>query len=246
MGPLLVLPPNLSNLANLTLLSITKTEIQSLPESIGKLSKLEKLFVFDNSLTHLPQSLVNCYNLGTIVAYDNKLTTFPGGWTSRNALYSLDVAWNRLTNLPRSMCNLKELRDLRVSENNLKCVFFPKGAGPEIRAEGNPLLTNALPAVRQTVKPKSLLETATLKILTSMDWQQLEPTDLPTTLFNHLKHSRLTQCDTPNCKEMFLDTGGVCEVKLVNDDMKFNPSVMPMEKLVCSYGCNSQNPGKHV
>jgi hypothetical protein len=118
------IPPELGNLSNLQLLSISQTYQLAgpIPPELGNLSNLQNLYLYSNALTgSIPPELGRLTNLRILYLFSNHLSGAipPQIWQLRN----LEELWLGNTQIsgriPADVGNLGNLRYLRVSNTGL-------------------------------------------------------------------------------------------------------------------------------
>lgn len=138
---ILVVPPRLCKLSDLTLLDLANNPLSSLPDSFASLVNLRVVFFLKNNFEVVPTVLGKLPNLYMLSFKSNRLTSFPDdalaptiGWLilTDNKLTSLpsnigDVplrkatfANNCLASLPESLKRCETLELLRIAANDLK------------------------------------------------------------------------------------------------------------------------------
>uniref|UniRef100_A0A0K0ES92 Leucine-rich repeat containing protein n=1 Tax=Strongyloides stercoralis TaxID=6248 RepID=A0A0K0ES92_STRER len=142
------LPPFIGQFTNLKQLILNQNMINSIPEEIGLCQNLTKLELSDNKLNSLPDSLKNLGNLTTIILSKNLFNTFPKVLCymiklevvdiSENNIVEivddienincleLNLSFNNLQKLNENFGKCKNLKVLRVNNNNLTIDSFPK------------------------------------------------------------------------------------------------------------------------
>ncbi len=116
---LTTLPPNLTNLTNLTTLHLGGNRLTALPESLANLTNLTTLFLSSNQLTALPENLTNLTNLTHLTLGSNRLTALPESLANLTNLTHLALDFNQLTALPERLANLTNLIELYLDCNQL-------------------------------------------------------------------------------------------------------------------------------
>jgi leucine-rich repeat protein SHOC2 len=139
-----ILPASLSQLTDLTWLSITICGSIHLPTTIGSLVKLtylevkidtshslpESFFSFSRDLNltrkhrsiKLPESIGNLANLQHLLLIKSKLSSLSDSFGNLSSLEILNLQCNQLSSLPKSFGNLSHLIDLDLYENQLTCL----------------------------------------------------------------------------------------------------------------------------
>jgi internalin A len=100
------LPDWVTDLTNLTALSLGGNRLTQLPDTIGNLTNLTTLHLGGNDLTQLPDAIGNLTNLTTLHLYENQLTQLPDTIGNLTNLTELDLHGNQLTELPESLANI--------------------------------------------------------------------------------------------------------------------------------------------
>jgi hypothetical protein len=102
---------------SMNILTMTNSHLESLPESIGRLTRLNTLRLNSNRLTTLPSSIGNLTNLKTLVLNNNRLTTLPDTCRELMSLVTIELNNNQLTTLPA--IELPLLKKLDLSHNRI-------------------------------------------------------------------------------------------------------------------------------
>lgn len=102
----------------MNVLTITNSNLESLPESIGNLINLNTLILNSNRLTTLPSSIRNLTKLKTLELNHNQLTTLPP-INNPNVLEKLMLSHNQFESIPESMTDLSVLQTLNLSHNRI-------------------------------------------------------------------------------------------------------------------------------
>lgn len=154
------LPPDISRLSALRVLSATGNKLRELPESIGKLENLQALHLNENCLQELPMCLSNLWHLEILDAVGNEIDSWNMGLAE--CLLELRLDENKLTSLPVSLSCMKNLKVLELGENNI--VSLPEDIGKLTRLEILNLSSNKL-----TELPSSVGDLPNLKIFDVSD-----------------------------------------------------------------------------
>ncbi|WP_372370057.1 leucine-rich repeat domain-containing protein [Candidatus Uabimicrobium sp. HlEnr_7] len=117
-GYLDYLPKELTELKNLTTISLRKSFIQTLPREIGQLQKLRYLNLLCNPLKNLPREIGQLQNLRYLNLYGYSLRKLPKEiWQLRN-LRCLNLSGNNeLRRLPQGIEQLENITDLYLPRN---------------------------------------------------------------------------------------------------------------------------------
>lgn len=146
---LLAIPSGFSRLVNLKFLDISFNAVTSLPPTIfDKLCHLESLVVDSNQLSELP-SLEGLVELHHLSAANNVLVLLPKSLCSCTKLMTVEVAGNQIKELSEDAmwCNLGHLQRFNLCNNKLTAV--PGALSDckklkELLLAGNPLKDNRL------------------------------------------------------------------------------------------------------
>lgn len=112
-----IIPPQIGDLRQLRVLSLTGNGIGRLPAEIGLLENLQKLYLGDNNLSSLPELVSHLKLLTELNLSGNKFTTFPSIVISLSQLLHLDLSCNLLKSLPNSLIKMKSLSFLSLVGN---------------------------------------------------------------------------------------------------------------------------------
>ena len=174
-------PEWLTEVTDITTLSLTGNGLTALPESIGNLSALTELHMGHNRLTALPESIGNLTALTTLHLHGNRLTTLPESIGNLTALTELYLSGNRLTALPESIGNLTALTTLNLGGNQLTAL-------PESIGNLTALTTLNLGGNQLTALPESIGNLTKLKDLNLVNHQL---TALPESIGNLIAFTAL-------------------------------------------------------
>lgn len=106
----------------MNILTITNSGLESLPESMGSLTRLNTLRLNSNRLTTLPSSIGNLTRLKTLELNNNQLTTLPATCRELTILADLELNNNQFESIPESIIDLTLLQRLYLSHNNLTSI----------------------------------------------------------------------------------------------------------------------------
>jgi len=113
------LPPEISQLTNLTELDLSSNQLSALPPEISQLTNLTKLHLRSNQLSALPPEIVRLTNLTELDLSLNQLTALPPGISLLTNLTKLELSFNQLTTLPPEIGHLTKLMGLDLNYNQL-------------------------------------------------------------------------------------------------------------------------------
>ncbi len=119
-NPIQELPPQLSELLSLRVLSLPNNQLARIPASLFRLQQLEKLDLSGNALQSLPPGIARLQQLTTLLLNDNKLSELPEEVGTLQQLQRLEVSVNQLTRLPAALKQLSGLRRLSASRNKIR------------------------------------------------------------------------------------------------------------------------------
>ncbi|XP_066571943.1 uncharacterized protein LOC136760440 [Amia ocellicauda] len=116
------IPVEIGDLQNLERLTLSNNYLSALPEEIGQLRKLTSLHLANNSFRELPVQICLLRKLVFLDVTDNKVKKIPERIEDLTQLETLLLFFNRLESLPESFCNLRSLRTLWLGRNRLKAL----------------------------------------------------------------------------------------------------------------------------
>lgn len=118
-----MLPKDIGQLSELTLLQLDSNAISSLPAELGNCKALTNLTLTYNKLTGLPPELGNLDSLHTLFLSHNTLTSLPDNIGNLKSLNNAEFDFNELSGLPASIGSLVNL--IKLSLNNNKLTDLP-------------------------------------------------------------------------------------------------------------------------
>jgi internalin A len=142
---LTTLPPEISQLTNLTSLHLRRNQLTGLPPQTSQLTKLTDVYLPDNRLTSLPPEIFQLTNLTCLDLSGNQLTSLPPEISQLTNLSALYLRDNQLTSLPREISQLTKLTYLDLSSNKL--TSLPPGISQLTNLSSLNLLNNGLTSV---------------------------------------------------------------------------------------------------
>nr|XP_043629761.1 putative leucine-rich repeat receptor-like serine/threonine-protein kinase At2g24130 [Erigeron canadensis] len=117
------IPPNISNLLNLTLLNLSRNSLKgTIPRELCQMAKLERLYLSDNMLSgEIPWAFGNVSKLGLLDLSKNRLSSsIPDTFSSLSQLRRLLLHNNRLVGtIPTSLAQCVNLEILDLSHNQI-------------------------------------------------------------------------------------------------------------------------------
>jgi len=116
---LTAVPPEVSQITNLTMLFLNGNQLTALPPEISHLTKLEALDLSGNQLTMLPPEISQLVNLRSLALIGNQLTIVPPEISHLTNLQALDLSGNQLTMLAPEIGYITDLQTLILSGNQL-------------------------------------------------------------------------------------------------------------------------------
>lgn len=120
-----LIPHEIGDLKNLTLLYLDSNNLKDVPVEIGSLVKLERLTLSNNSLTSLPDEIRGLQRLRSLHLANNSLVELPPPLCQLRNLVFLDVTDNHIGAIPDSIHQLQKLETLLLLFNHLK--HLPRG-----------------------------------------------------------------------------------------------------------------------
>ncbi|AQS94157.1 hypothetical protein BXQ17_08820 [Polaribacter sp. BM10] len=174
-----VVPKEIADLPELTLLNLSSGKITSIATEIGGLSKLTHLNLSSNSLESLPVGIGDFTSLVELnlsyqrintntSQYTSTLTTLPNEIGNIATLEKLDLSYNGLTSLPSGIGNFTSLKELRLNNQTTSPVRYqptntlnslPDEIGNIVSLEKLYLQGNVLESLPSTMTNLILLET---------------------------------------------------------------------------------------
>ncbi|OBA26586.1 PP2C-domain-containing protein [Hanseniaspora valbyensis NRRL Y-1626] len=115
-------PQNVTSVATLISLELSRNFIKNIPMSISKLTNLTILNLQCNRLSVLPESFSKLQHLQLLDLSSNRFTIYPEVINSCLNLLQIDLSSNRIYRLPESINNLTKLAKLNLAFNNLKVI----------------------------------------------------------------------------------------------------------------------------
>ncbi|MGE5343628.1 MAG: BACON domain-containing protein [Candidatus Omnitrophota bacterium] len=117
-----ILPPELGNLTNLTILSLGHNHLSRIPSTLGNLTNLEYLFLEECGIKGIiPPRLGNILNLKHLNLSGNQLNgNIPSTFGNLSNLIDIDLSRNQLSgSIPSTLGNLDNLERFFVGANQL-------------------------------------------------------------------------------------------------------------------------------
>ncbi|XP_006016510.1 malignant fibrous histiocytoma-amplified sequence 1 homolog [Alligator sinensis] len=114
------IPAEIGTLSRLERLTLSNNSLCSLPQEIGHLQKLHSLHLANNSFSELPPQLCQLRNLAFLDLSDNQISSIPPGIQHLESLETLLLLFNSLEHLPGSICVLRNLCTLWLGNNKLR------------------------------------------------------------------------------------------------------------------------------
>ncbi|MEH1972681.1 MAG: COR domain-containing protein [Nostoc sp.] len=113
------LPPEFSQLSNLTTLYLNNNQLSSLPPEFSQLSNLTRLSLSNNQLSSLPPEFSQLSNLTMLYLNNNQLSSLPPEFSQLSNLTTLYLNNNQLSSLPPEFSQLSNLTELYLDNNQL-------------------------------------------------------------------------------------------------------------------------------
>ena len=112
------LPPEITQLKQLTKLYLHNNHLTSLPPEIAKLKKLTTLYLSLNQLTSLPPEIAQLKQLTELYLHGNHLNSLLPEIAQLKKLTTLDLSFNELPSLPPEIAQLNKLTELYLHGNH--------------------------------------------------------------------------------------------------------------------------------
>ena len=124
------LPPNFSSLqtglpSSLTTLDLSHNQFTALPVVVCDLTALKELFLSHNHIVKIPNQIANLAKLETLHLQGNQLSILPPSVCSLQSLRILNAEDNVIENIPSEIYNLTQLKTLYLKCNRISCLPFP-------------------------------------------------------------------------------------------------------------------------
>jgi internalin A len=175
------LPESIGNLSNLRHLNLSSIQLRALPKSIANLKSLTSLDLRSNQFKTLPEEICQLKNLTNLNLCFNKIITLPKDFFQLSNLIALDLSGNQFNTLPKDFFQLSDLITLNLNGNQFKVfpeVFFQFEKLTSVRFSGNQL----------SKIPESI---ENLKVLTILDLRDNQLNTLPESFGNLTKITSL-------------------------------------------------------
>ena len=166
---LTTVPASISQLIDLTELSLSQNHLTMVPNELGKLKNLTALDLHLNQLATVPKEVGQLKNLTWLSLSQNQLKTVPKEVGQLENLTELDLHQNQLKIVPKELGKLKNLTRLSLDQNQLETM--PKELGKLKKLTELYLYNNQLKTV-----PKELGQ---LKNLTKLSFSQNQLKTIP-------------------------------------------------------------------
>lgn len=115
------LPSQISQLPELTTLSLKGNALSTLPDTLSTLYKLSRLDISNNRFTTLPPALKGL-SLQVLIADYNQLEALPEWIGQLSRLQSVSIVGNRLTTLPAEIIRCTSLATLSLDSNRIDSI----------------------------------------------------------------------------------------------------------------------------
>jgi Leucine-rich repeat (LRR) protein len=119
-----ILPKNIDNLINLTMITVAVNNIVILPKNICNLINLEYLVVSYNQISVIPKNIGRLINLVHLEIANNKIKIIPKNMGNLIKLKFLNINTNPLEFIDNKLKNLVELKKIRLSNGQFE--LLPK------------------------------------------------------------------------------------------------------------------------
>ncbi|XP_067833078.1 leucine-rich repeat-containing protein 30-like [Heptranchias perlo] len=115
-----IVPREIGQLTNLTVLNLDTNELREVPPEIGALQKLERLTLSNNQLSRLPAETERLQKLQSLHLANNHFQELPVQVCQLRRLSFLDASDNKIKSIPHSISNLERLETLLLYFNALQ------------------------------------------------------------------------------------------------------------------------------
>ena len=123
------IPPELSNLTNLTQLYLSGNNLNSIPPELSNLTKLTGLELHQNKISYLPPEFKNLKNLQDLYLYDNPNMIFPPKEILEKANANINKTleeWKKLGQPKANPQIIKEYLETKEAQELYQKIFPPK------------------------------------------------------------------------------------------------------------------------
>ncbi len=115
-----ILPEEIGELLDLTILDLRENQLEELPESLANLTKLKRLHLRKNAFSEFPMVVLNLSLLEHLCLSENQLSKIPDEINYLKKLVDFHLADNSLNALPESILELTELDHLCLNDNKIE------------------------------------------------------------------------------------------------------------------------------
>lgn len=114
------IPTSISKLTNLTILNLQCNKLSELPESFSSLQHLQLLDLSSNLFDVYPEVINNCLNLLQVDFSSNRIEKLPASINKLTKLAKLNLSYNNLKVIP-NLSNMTNLRTINLKDNQINC-----------------------------------------------------------------------------------------------------------------------------
>jgi Leucine-rich repeat (LRR) protein len=131
------IPDSITDLSNLTNLSLAFNQLKTIPDSFQSLTSLKQLDLSHNQLSEFPDAIIALTQLERLVLNHNGIPSVPDLVTQLVKLKEFHITNNQLTSLPQDIVNIVQVNNIDVTCNwilaeNLDEDFLPIVGGAPI------------------------------------------------------------------------------------------------------------------
>ena len=114
-----IVPDEIGQLTNLTVLNLSSNQIAIIPESIGQLTNLTELYLYSNQIAIIPESIAALINLTRLYLWSNQIAIIPESIAQLTNLTELYLTSNQIAIIPESIAQLTNLTTLDLWNNQI-------------------------------------------------------------------------------------------------------------------------------
>jgi Leucine-rich repeat (LRR) protein len=112
----------LYGLRNVTVLNLSKNQLQNISDTIGNCTQLQQLYLSWNQLQSIPDTIGNCVQLKVLELSGNQLQRIPDTIGNCVQLQTLALSENHLQSIPDTIGNCTQLQWLYLYRNQLQSI----------------------------------------------------------------------------------------------------------------------------
>ena len=119
-----LVPPGISQLKYLKVLSLHGNRIKTLPPEISQLQNLTALRIDENKLSSIPIEICKLKKLEILTMGENNISVIPPELSQLKNLERLELYKNNISKVPSELLRLKKLKRLLLHTNNISCMPY--------------------------------------------------------------------------------------------------------------------------